>query len=253
MKIQRYVAIGDSQTEGLHDYHDNGVPRGWADRFAERLSEINPSLLYANLAIRGKRTFEVRNEQLDAALALDPDLATVVSGVNDVVRPGIDIDAVAGELESMYRALTSSGCRVLGCTFPLPAVGLTGRVAPTLRSLNVAIRAAAERHGVALVELEDVESASDLRLWSPDRIHLNPDGHRRLASAFEETLLGASENNWNESLPAAPEPSRARRISSEIAWVARFLVPKILRTLRGQSSGDGRSAKRPELGRLDLS
>ena len=38
MKIERYVAIGDSQTEGLHDYYDDGELRGWADRFAGSLA-----------------------------------------------------------------------------------------------------------------------------------------------------------------------------------------------------------------------
>jgi lysophospholipase L1-like esterase len=249
-RFHRYVAIGDSQTEGLHDYGDDGLPRGWADRFAERLAASHPEMLYANLAVRGKRTFEVRREQLEAALALDPDLATVVSGVNDVVRPGADIDAVAREIESMYSALASAGCSVMGCTFPLPATGLTRRVAPRLQSLNAAIRSAAERHDVLLVEMEDIPMAADLRLWSADRIHLNPDGHDRLAAAFEAALVGVSDGKWMEPLPPAPEPSRPEQWAREGAWVARFVVPKIARMLRGRSSGDGRSAKRPQLTRV---
>jgi len=251
--FHRYVAIGDSQTEGLHDYGDDGQPRGWADRFAERLSERNPELLYANLAVRGKRTFEVRRDQLDPALALAPDLATVVSGANDVIRPGVDTDEVAHELEGMYRTLTRAGCSVMGCTFPLPRTGLTRRVAPRLQSLNAAIREAAARHGVLLVEMEDIPMAADLRLWSADRIHLNPDGHHRLAAAFEATLAGNRDRRWMEPLPPAPEPSRPRRLVSEAAWIAWFVVPKAVRMLRGRSSGDGRTAKRPELGRLTAS
>ena len=204
-RVQRFVAVGDSQTEGLHDYGNEGIPRGWADRFAERLSARNPELLYANLAVRGKRTSEVRREQLGAALDLAPDLATVVAGVNDVVRPRADIDEAARELETMYRALASSGCLVMGCTFPLPSTGLTRRAAPRLQSLNVSIRAAAERHGVLLVEMEDVPMASDLRLWSADRVHLNPDGHCRLAAAFEGTLAGAGVAPSMEPLPPGPE------------------------------------------------
>ena len=93
--IRRYVAIGDSQTEGLNDFGDDGQPRGWADRFAESLSGRQPGLLYANLAVRGKRTAEIRRDQLDAALALAPDLVTVVSGVNDVVRPSTHVDSIS--------------------------------------------------------------------------------------------------------------------------------------------------------------
>ncbi len=251
--LKRYVAVGDSQTEGLHDYGDDGLPRGWADRFAERLAASNPDLLYANLAVRGKRTAEIRRDQLEPALALEPDLATVVSGVNDVVRPGSDIEQIADELEAMYRTLAVAGCRVMGCTFPLPSTGLTRRVAPRLQALNAAIREAAERHGVLLVEMEGIPMAADLRLWSADRIHLNPDGHGRLAAAFEATLAGRGDGDWMEPLPPAPAPSRPRQFASEAAWVAQFVVPKVVRMLRGRSSGDGRTAKRPQLRRLTTS
>ncbi|MCW3005044.1 MAG: putative GDSL-like lipase [Conexibacter sp.] len=79
----RYVAVGDSTSEGLDDPHPDGSGyRGWTDRLAERLAELNPHLLYANLAVRGKLARQVREEQLEPALALAPDLATVVAGIS---------------------------------------------------------------------------------------------------------------------------------------------------------------------------
>jgi lysophospholipase L1-like esterase len=83
--FQRYVALGDSQTEGMNDLDAHGGIRGWADRFAVYLAESNPDLLYANLAIRGRRTKRVRADQLDPALALNPDLVSVMAGANDVL------------------------------------------------------------------------------------------------------------------------------------------------------------------------
>jgi len=244
---ERYVAIGDSQTEGLHDYGDDGVPRGWADRLAERLALSSPGLRYANLAVRGKRSAQIRAEQLEAALALRPDLASVVSGVNDVLLPGADTAAVVGEIEEMYAALRGIGCTVVGCTFPLPSVGLTRRLRPRVQELNAAIRRVAATHQVLTVELEDVAAASDLRLWAADRIHLNPLGHERLGNAFWSVLHDLSDESWREPLPPAPSPSRAREVFDETSWVLRYLVPKIVRTARGRSSGDGCVAKRPEL------
>ncbi|WP_345431198.1 hypothetical protein [Actinoallomurus vinaceus] len=38
-----------------------------------------------------------------------------------------------------------------------------------------------------------------------------------------------------------------RRAAVELTWVGTFLGPWILRRLEGHSSGDGRTAKRPEL------
>ena len=249
--FRRYVALGDSQTEGLNDFAEDGEPRGWADRFADAVAERSPGLLYANLAVRGKRTAEIRRDQVDAALALTPDLVTVVTGVNDVVRPSVDIGAVAADIESMYDVFASSGALVMSSTFPLPTIGLTRRAAPRLQALNVEIRAAATRHGVLLVEMEGVAMASDLRLWSADRIHLNADGHGRLAAAFTATFAGEGDRRWAEPLPPTAAPGRAAAAAAEAAWIARFVVPKIVRLVRGRSSGDGRSAKRPELRPLD--
>lgn len=252
MSWTRYVAIGDSQTEGLHDYDERGEPRGWADRLAERLALDRPELRYANLAVRGRRTGEIRAEQLDVALALEPDLASVVTGVNDVVGRRADIDAVGPDIEAMYAALRRRGCTVVSCTFPLPAVGLARRLRPRLQALNEVIRRLAARHEVLLVDCEPIAAAADLRLWSPDRIHLNPQGHQRLADAFAAVLTGSRDERWKEPLPPLPPPSRSRMAVSEAAWIARYLVPKIIRTARGRSSGDGRTAKRPELTRVLL-
>jgi len=249
-RFERYVAIGDSQTEGLHDYHASGALRGWADRFAETLAADHPGLLYANLAVRGKRVGEIREVQLEPALRLEPDLATVVGGINDVLRPGAKVEAIAGELEAMYSALVETGCTVMTCTFPLPRTGLSARVAPALRELNAAIRQSARRSGARVVDCEPVEAAADLRLWAADRIHLNPEGHACLGAAFAGTLSGEHEE-WKQALPEAREVGALSRGLSEAAWVFRYLLPKLVRVARGVSSGDGRVAKRPGLRPVD--
>ena len=64
----RYVAIGDSWTEGVGDpdqTQPNGL-RGWADRVAETLATRNQDFAYANLAIRGRTVAEIIDEQTRA-------------------------------------------------------------------------------------------------------------------------------------------------------------------------------------------
>ena len=73
--FERYVALGDSSTEGLDDPDGRGGYRGWSDRLGERIARAQGSLLYANLAVRGRTAREVREEQLEQGLALRPDLA----------------------------------------------------------------------------------------------------------------------------------------------------------------------------------
>ncbi|MEU3403042.1 SGNH/GDSL hydrolase family protein [Streptomyces sp. NPDC006670] len=244
----RYVALGDSQTEGLGDGDDTTGLRGFADRLAGHLAAAHPGLLYANLAVRGRLAGQVRAQQLAPALELRPDVATVVAGVNDVLRPRFDAAEVVGELEEMFAALTAAGARVATVTFPD-----VGRIAPLARplrprvaELNARVRAAAARHGVVVAETGRAAVGTDPRLWSTDRLHASPLGHARIAAALAEALaLPGSDDSWQRPLPPRPPRTAVRAVASEVGWAAGFLGPWLGRRLRGTSSGDGRTAKRP--------
>ncbi|MFF3017624.1 SGNH/GDSL hydrolase family protein [Streptomyces sp. NPDC057939] len=246
----RYVAIGDSQTEGVGDGDDTVGLRGFADRLAEHLAVANPGLLYANLAVRGRLAGQIVAEQVEPALALRPDLVTVIAGVNDLLRPGFDAARVAGRLEEAFAAFAAAGAQVATATVPD-----IGRIAPAARplrprllALNAHIREAAARHGVVVAETGLSDVAADPRLWAVDRLHAGPLGHARIAAALAEALgVPGSDDSWSHPLPHRPAPSALRTVSTEVAWAAGFLGPWLGRRLRGRSSGDGRSAKRPEL------
>ncbi|GLW11258.1 lysophospholipase [Microtetraspora sp. NBRC 13810] len=244
----RYVALGDSQTEGLGDGDDVRGHRGWADRLAEHLARTEPGLLYANLAVRGRRAVQIRDEQLPAALALRPGLATVMAGMNDLIRPGFDAAEVAAALEDMFAALTAAGTRVVSVTFP--DIGATVPLARPLRprviGLNTRIRAAAARHGVTLIDTFPLAFVSDARMWSGDRLHASPVGHARIAAAVAHALdLPGSDGTWADPFPPPAAISAWRAAATEARWLAAFAGPWIGRRLRGRSSGDGRTAKRP--------
>jgi lysophospholipase L1-like esterase len=80
-----YVAIGDSFTEGVGDSVEGFAKLGVADRLAAALRQANPDLRYTNLAQRGLLVNEIREQQLEAALALQPNLVSVVAGANDIL------------------------------------------------------------------------------------------------------------------------------------------------------------------------
>ncbi|WP_432012987.1 SGNH/GDSL hydrolase family protein [Streptomyces cucumeris] len=248
----RYVALGDSQTEGLGDGDDTTGLRGWADRLAERIAVHHPGLAYANLAVRGRVAAEVHTQQLRPALALRPDLATVVAGMNDLLRPRFDADETAGHLEAMFAGLTAAGARVATLTFPDIAriTPLARPLSPRVEALNRRIRAAAGRHGVALAETAHHQVVTDPRLWSADRLHAAPLGHDRIAAAVADALrLPGSDTAWALPLPPpdTPFPAGWRAVGTELRWAGSFLGPWLGRRLRGRSSGDNRVAKRPEL------
>ncbi|MGH3313430.1 MAG: SGNH/GDSL hydrolase family protein [Streptomyces sp.] len=250
----RYVALGDSQTEGLGDGDDAVGLRGWADRFAEHLAVANSGLRYANLAVRGRVAGQVRAEQLEPALALRPDLASVVAGVNDLLRPRFNAAEVAGHLEEMFAGLTAAGAHVVTMTFP--DVGKIAPLARPIRSrvfdLNTHIRAAAARHGVAVAETAQHAVATDPRLWSADRLHASPLGHERIAAAVAHAIrLPGSDDAWTLPLPPQAIPAGRQAAVAELRWATAFLGPWLMRRLRRRSSGDNRTAKRPQLRSVD--
>lgn len=250
MAYARYVALGDSQTEGLRDGDEVSGYRGWADRFAEHLAAVNPDVRYANLAVRGRLAAQVRAGQLGPALELRPDLATVMAGMNDLIRPGFNAAEVTSCLEEMFAALTAAGAHVATVTYPdiSKIVPLARLLRPRVLDFNARIRDAAARHGVTLIDAFPHAVLTDARMWSTDRLHASPLGHARFAAAIAHALgLPGSDDTW--TLPLPPQPARApwTAAASDLRWLATFAGPWVYRRVRGRSSGDGRTAKRPQL------
>ena len=249
--FQRYVALGDSGTEGVGDEpHPDGSERGWADRLAGFLAELSPGLLYANLAVRGSLAAQVHEHQLVPALTMKPDLVTVVAGTNDIIRPRLHLDTSLAHMEEMVRDLVASGAVVVTTTFPdVSPINPVARLArKRLRYFNDRLRAIATKRGALLVEAEDFPVRADKRMWCDDRLHLNAEGHRGLAAAMAVTLGIEIEDPSAPGAHLPGQPPRQRMsLQQELRWARAFLVPWLHRRLTGRSSGDGRSAKRPQL------
>ena len=195
----RFVAIGDSQTEGLWDGDDSAGVVGFADRLAAILDSLYPGLMYANLAVRGRRIVDVLEDQLPRALAMQPDLVTVCIGMNDVTRPGRAFTAALADLDEVYTQLAASGATVVTTTFPDVAKMLpVGRlIGSRVLQINAVIRNASTRHGFGLVDLYSAPSMSEAQTWSHDRMHASPRGHRLFAEAAAQTLeLPGSNDDW---------------------------------------------------------
>lgn len=243
----RYVAIGDSFTEGIGDPEPEspGGYRGWADRVAEVLSEGNDGFAYANLAIRGRLLQQILDEQIEPALELRPDLVTVSAGGNDIIRPNTDPDDIAARLEAGVARLRSDGATVV--LFNGPDIGMTpvlGRMRGKVAIYNENLRAVAARHDLVVADMWALRELSDPRMWAPDRLHFSPVGHHTVARMVLQAL-----NVENDLEPYTPEPLPPRRWRQarveDIGWAREYLVPWVIRRIRHQSSGDGISPKRP--------
>ncbi len=250
MAYARYVALGDSQTEGMGDGNEARGYRGWADRLAEQLAAVDPDLRYANLAVRGRLAAQVRAGQLGPALELRPDLATVMAGMNDLIRRGFNAAEVTGDLEQMFTALTAAGAHVVTVTYPdiSKIAPLARPLLPRVVDLNARIRDAAARRGVTVIDTFPHAVTTDARMWSADRLHASPLGHARFAAAIAEALsLPGGDDTWALPLPPLPPSPPWKAAATELRWLATFAGPWIYRRRRGRSSGDGRTAKRPHL------
>jgi lysophospholipase L1-like esterase len=244
----RYVAIGDSFTEGIGDPEpaSPGGHRGWADRVAEVLSTQSEDFAYANLAIRGRLLQQISDEQVDAALALNPDLISVSAGGNDILRPGTDPDDIALRFESMIERLRRDHATVV--MFNGPDIGMTPvlrRVRGKLAIYNENLRAIALRHDCIVADMWALRELADPRMWAPDRLHFSPVGHHTVALMVLDALN--VENDLEPLKPGALPPTTWRQARVEDAvWAREHLVPWVLRRVRGRSSGDEILPKRPE-------
>ncbi|WP_438481897.1 SGNH/GDSL hydrolase family protein [Oleiharenicola lentus] len=252
--FSRYVALGDSSTEGIDDPDSVGGYRGWSQRLAERVDAAQGGgLLYANLAVRGLTTRQVRERQLADALAMRPDLATVFCGTNDVTSWRFDAEAVAADIAHMQHALVRGGATVLSFTLPdlTPLMPLARVIAPRIAALNRALAAASQASGAILVDFAAYPVATDRRLWSDDRIHANAAGHARIADALAHALrLPGSTPAWQKSFPIELAQTWGEWWSWEMRWFKRHFAPWVWQGLRGHSSADGRGPKRAALAPL---
>ncbi|MGI4895741.1 MAG: SGNH/GDSL hydrolase family protein [Janthinobacterium lividum] len=251
MSTYRFVALGDSFTEGMVDVGLDGEYRGWADRLAGHLSRTfateGITLDYANLAVRGRLMSEIAADQLPRALDLHPDLVSFVAGGNDLLRPGADPDALAVTLEESVVALSAAGVRVLlatGCDRGRTPLLRYHRSAVAI--LNSHVWGIAARHGCLVLDLWNIPELRARRSWDEDRIHLSPEGHEQVAVTALRVLGHPRPENAPDAREPLPVQSATPRLATNLHWTRTYLLPWVGRRLRRTSSGAGRVAKRPE-------
>jgi phosphatidylinositol alpha 1,6-mannosyltransferase len=253
LRWRRYVAVGDSLTEGLCDTSrmPAGQYRGWADRLALLLAlaaPVDASIAYANLAVRSRRVADAVEEQLPTAVSLGADLVSVLIGANDLVGRRADAAALATRLGEAVLEVRGTGADVL-----LVAPFMPRR--PAARLLHARFAGFADRlaevvdgSGVRLLDVRADRGLVEPDRWAADRVHLNSAGHRALAYAAAG-VLGVPHAAELERLERAIHDDGAApdRAVGDAEWLARHAAPWVLRRLRGRTAGDGREAKRPAL------
>ncbi|MFF1513961.1 SGNH/GDSL hydrolase family protein [Streptomyces sp. NPDC058305] len=262
MRPLRFVALGDSLTEGVGDPVGDRW-RGWAELLAHGLAPVDAAVEFTNLAVSGAQTRDVLERQAPEALALRPDVVSVVIGVNDTLRCTFGIRSVAERLDTVYAAFRAGDTLLMTACLPDPGsmLGLPGALARPLarrqRAVNTVVHALSERHGALHLHAAEEEWLTDRALWSSDRLHPGERGHRQLALRFHALLAerGIAAGAAPSGEPECAVPTRSASLwwlaTAGTGWVARRctdLLPHLL-TL---AASEVRHRARGTSSRLDI-
>jgi lysophospholipase L1-like esterase len=218
--MTRIVTLGDSITLGMGDPAPAGGWRGWAQYLAAGLPD--PEL--HNLAVRGAQAKQVERDQLPAALALRPDIASVVVGINDTLRAGFDPVRTGQATARTVAALTASGATVLTMRLPDPAqmfglpTGLARPLTRRMRAVNAELDKIAAHFGTVHWDASSDPETYDRRNWSVDRLHPNERGHRLIACRFWDRLAAGQHAVAARPAPEPAGPGATRR--DDFVWMA---------------------------------
>lgn len=242
MASVRYVAIGDSFTEGVGDELPDGRVRGWADLVAQGWADgLGEPVEYANLAIRGKLVWPIVEGQLEPALALKPTHLSFNGGGNDMLRPRTSIAHVVGAFEHVLRRCDEEGVRLIVLSGANPSAQLP--MARMIQRRGDLLSAAVVERLQARDDVFRALNWPDRELstpgyWSEDRLHMNARGHHRVAARVLTALGVEPPSSW-WSLPTLPAGARL----ASTAYYREHVGPWVRRRLTRTSSGDGREPK----------
>lgn len=244
MSSVRYVAIGDSFTEGVGDELPDGTSRGWADLVAQGWANATAEPIeYANLAIRGKLIWPIVREQLEPALALKPTHLSFNGGGNDMLRPRADIEHIADAFDQVLRRCDEEGVTLILLSGADPSrqlpLGRMIRRRGDALSRAVLARVTDRPDVIRALNWPDAELASP-PFWSEDRLHMNARGHHRVAARVLDALGMTPPPEWWDL------PSLAAGGPKGLAYYRTHVGPWMRRRITRTSSGDGRVAKYSE-------
>lgn len=244
MSAVKYVAIGDSFSEGVGDELPDGRVRGWADLVAQGWADATAQpIQYANFAIRGRLAWPVVEQQLEPALALGPTHLSFNAGGNDMLRPRADIEHIADAFSRVLRRCAESGVTLIVLSGANPSAQLP--MSDLIQRRGDQLSAAVERRIANQVNVVTAWNWPDNELsarhyWDDDRLHMNTDGHHRVAARVLDAVGVAADDSW--WMPAAP---RAIESVTSLQYYRQHVGPWVSRRLRKRSSGDNRLPKHP--------
>jgi lysophospholipase L1-like esterase len=188
---KRFVAIGDSFTEGIGDEVEGIALKSWVGHFVQLCEN---DIEYANFAKRGLVTKEIRSQQLEKALTFKPDLVSLIAGANDVLKGRWNHDVYKNDIEFMIDSLSKAGSDIIIANLPdftvrLPFAAEKKQVIKEqLLEANDVILSLSREYKLHHVDFWNHQLVNDNTLWSTDLIHPNSKGYVKVAELIFSSL-----------------------------------------------------------------
>lgn len=190
------VALGDSTTAGTPGFKSpiEAPPDGEGNpqsQFAYWLMQRHPDWTVLNRGVNGERSDEIAARFDRDVLAAKPAIAIIIAGVNDVYQ-GRPVSHVTMQLRAMYERAAAAGIPVVAGSI-VPYNTATDEQNDKMREINAWIAAEAARdRRIAFADTRAATSAPgqpDLLAGSPDGLHPDVQGYRRMAEVIEKAIL----------------------------------------------------------------
>ena len=204
MKNIRLVFQGDSITDAGRDkrnYRDMGF--GYPKFAAEYLKEANPDIDFdfINFGISGNRTGQLFDRFYTDALAFEPDVISILIGINDIwhrYESSIRVATTDAQIATNYRAILerikreSNAKIVILAPFVLDAPD-KDHLRRDIKTLLPIVRELAEEFADAYIPLDEyfaeaLKTQPEPLYYSADGVHPNDNGRMFIAKYYEEAV-----------------------------------------------------------------
>lgn len=194
----RIVAMGDSTTAGTPAFESprEAPPKGRGDeksQYAYWLMNAHPDWEVINQGVNAQRSDVIAARFDEDVLAKKPAIVVIIAGVNDVYQ-GRPARHVKEQLAAMYKRAQGAGIKVIAGSI-IPYDTATADQNARMHEINDWIRAQAQSDPrILFVDTRAAVAAPgqpDKLISSPDGLHPDAAGYKRMADAIEPAIQRA--------------------------------------------------------------
>lgn len=192
-----FVAIGDSLTEGYGDEIDGMIKTPWPIGVGKILGIETVH----NLGISGYRSDQVYEFQFHKALALKPDIVSIMVGGNDLFQYKWNKKKYSNILKEMIEEFTKSGATVITGNLPdftyMYKLPLYKKLAAKylIKQENKVLDKLAKEYNTIHIVFYNHPLQLDKSNWSKDCIHPNSKGYDKIATEISNTIINWEKEN----------------------------------------------------------